>query len=101
MLTRILVWLGLKKRTSPVKDLSTQQLTAICDAYWNDLSNDVAPTNAIQHSFALKELCTRGSEMREWARGLLTHTEYYAREQGAFLLGELGRRGLLADAKNA
>jgi hypothetical protein len=47
---------------------------------------------------AYNVLATRNSEIRDWCRGLLTHTDHDARECGAFLLGQLGNRGQLGDA---
>src|SRR5205807_2075709 len=42
-----------------------------------------------------------GPEIREWARGLLTHPDYDARATGAFLLGQLAEDGHLGEAVDA
>jgi HEAT repeat protein len=79
-----------------VESLSSEELMAICDGHW-------APGTVEYGRFvaALNVLATRGSEIRDWCRGLLTHPDYDARECGAFLLGQLGGRGQLGDAVEA
>jgi HEAT repeat protein len=79
-----------------MKSLTSDQLMAICDRFW-------APATADYAEFvpAYNALATRGLEIRDWCRRLLTHPNYWARESGAFLLGQLGSRGQLGDAVEA
>ena len=81
---------------------------AICDEYWSALADATSTAEAREaQSFmhynryvaALNELTKRGPEIRDWCRGLLVHPDYDAREQGAFLLGLLGRRKQFGDAE--
>jgi HEAT repeat protein len=80
---------------------------AICDDYWNTFVAAAPPgvrtawsleryTRYVQ---ALNELTQRGPEICDWCRRLLVHPDYNAREHGAFLLGQLGKRRLLGDAE--
>jgi HEAT repeat protein len=73
----------------PMNQIATLELMATCDAYWS------GPRDYALYVEALNELVKRGRETLAWARGLLVHPDYDAREFGAFLLGQLGRRGLL------
>jgi hypothetical protein len=79
-----------------MESLCSEQLMAICDKFW-------APSSVEYAAFvpAYNELATRGPEIRDWSRRLLTHPDYWARESGAFLLGQLGSRGQLGDAVEA
>jgi hypothetical protein len=80
-----------------MQSLSSQELMAICDGYW-------IPRRAVDHGrfvLAHNELATCGPEIRDWCRGLLTHSDYDARECGAFLLGQLGGRGRLGGVVDA
>jgi HEAT repeat protein len=80
-----------------MQSLSSQELMAICDGHW-------IPGRTVDYGqfvLAHNELATRGPEIRDWCRGLLTHPDYDARECGAFLLGQLGSRGQLGDAVEA
>jgi PBS lyase HEAT-like repeat len=79
-----------------MQSMSSDQLMAICDTFWAPGSGDYA-----EFVPAYNELATRGPEIRDWCRHLLTHGDYWARESGAFLLGQLGSRGLLGDAVEA
>lgn len=77
-----------------MQSLSSQELMAICDGHW-------IPGRTVEYGpfvEAYNVLATRGPEIRDWCRGLLTHADYDARECGAFLLGQLGGRGQLGDA---
>lgn len=77
--------------------LSSQDLMAICDRHW-------IPGKTIGYGdfvAAYNELATRGPEIRDWCRGLLTHPDYDARGCGAFLLGQLGKRRQLGEAEAA
>jgi hypothetical protein len=86
-------------------DVPTGELMAICERYWSGLNQDSDMTNPEawrafhgvynQYVRALNALGNRGPDVRDWARSLLTHPEYDAREQGAWLLGELGSKGQL------
>ena len=70
---------------------------AICDGHW-------IPGRTVDSGrfvLAYNELATRGPEIRDWCRGLLGHSDYDARECGAFLLGQLGGRGQLGDVVEA
>jgi hypothetical protein len=87
-------------------DIPTSDLMAICERYWNGLNQNSDVTSpAAWRAFgrvydeyvrALNALGNRGPEVRDWARSLLTHPEYDARECGAWLLGKLGSKGQLA-----
>lgn len=66
---------------------------AICQEFWTSEHPDYG-----EFAEANTELAKRGPEIRDWCRSLLTHSDYAARETGAFLLGQLGRRGQLGDA---
>src|SRR4051794_1284025 len=90
--------------------LSSQELMAICDDYWNTLAaattleeshSAQSPERCNRYTLAQHELAKRGAEIRDWCRRLLTHPDYDARELGAFLLGELGQRRQLGDAQLA
>jgi len=85
---------------------SSQELMDVCDAYWKQLAEP--PTGSLSDAFtrearaqynnyvnAINELSTRGPEILAWATSRLTHPEYDAREQAAFLLGQLGARNQL------
>ncbi len=69
--------------------LTSPELMAICDAYWS------GTRDSARYVGAQNALAKRGPETLPWARRLLVHPDYDAREVGASLLGELGRRGLL------
>jgi len=72
----------------------------ICDAYWERLAQP--PDGSLEDAFseeamqryneyvsAVNELGRRGSDVLEWACSHLNHPEYDAREQAAFLVGEI------------
>jgi hypothetical protein len=75
--------------------LAAADLMAICDAYWSGAGDNALCVEAEN------ELVKRGPETLTWARDHLVHPDYEARAFGAFLLGELGRRGLLGEAEEA
>ena len=85
--------------------LSSRQLTQICDTFFLTAEELSPPHNAPlqrrrdydSYVLAINELWNRGTEIREWARELLTHVDFDAREAGAALLGRLAERGLLGD----
>jgi HEAT repeat protein len=80
-----------------VDSQSSEELMGICDGHW-------IPGGTVEYGpfvAAYNELATRGPEIRDWCRRLLTHPDYDARECGAFLLGQLGSRGQLGDAVEA
>jgi hypothetical protein len=95
---------GEAAETAP-DDVPTSELMAICERYWNllhqdsDLTSPEAWRKSVgvynEYVRALNALGNRGPVVRDWARGLLTHPEYDARECGAWLLGELGSKGQL------
>lgn len=81
---------------------------AICDDYWERLAeprsgpmDDESAAKAGKqygrYVNAVNELGRRGPEIRSWARARLQHQEYDAREQAAWLIGQLGGRGQLGD----
>ena len=76
--------------------LSSQELMRICDGFWTPATESYG-----RYVSAANELVTRGPEIRDWCRRLLVHPDYYARETGAFLLGELGKRRLLGEVEAA
>jgi HEAT repeat protein len=87
---------------------SARKLTAICETYWDSLdfsskstSQADAPVQYQSYRRAVEKLSTHGEEIRDWARRMLGHRRYDAREQAAYLLGQLGARGELGDAEDA
>lgn len=87
--------------------ISTTKLMATCEQYWKwlDEIKDVEieftrkeHERYNNYKLAVNALGDRGSAVRDWARKLLSHSDYCARETGAWLLGELGQRGELGDA---
>jgi hypothetical protein len=86
----------------------TRELMAICDRYWSHLDQDSGAIDQEtwgafrvrykEYVRALNALGNRGSEVRDWARALLVHPDYDARESGAWLLGALGSEGQLGEA---
>jgi HEAT repeat protein len=101
------------RAASSVQKVSSQNLMAVCDAYWTALGQPRTGTLAESLSSekenrkynvyveAITELSTRGPEILEWAGARLKHPEYDAREQAAFLLGELGARAQLGERRDA
>ena len=84
-------------------NLSSQALMDLCNAYFltsEEVNAEKNGTPGFQYrkrdyatyASASKELAKRGREVIEWARRLLTHPDYDARELGATLLGFLGER---------
>jgi hypothetical protein len=92
-------------------NIPTEELIAACERFWKSL--DEAPDSDEDpfspksidryndHNRAVNALGSRRPEVRDWARRLLVHSDYLARETGAWLLGELGDRGELGDASEA
>ncbi len=88
--------------------IPTRELMATRDRYWSRLAQDSAALDQEtwrafrvrynEYVRALNALGNRGPEVRDWARGLLVHPEYDARESGAWLLGALGSQGQLGEA---
>ena len=89
-------------------NISSQELMDLCDAFWEQLSKP--QTGSFAGAFtpearsqykdyvnAVNELSTRGREILGWAMSRLTHPEYDAREQAAFLIGQLGARHQLGE----
>src|SRR5258708_16998670 len=81
--------------------IPTRKLIAICERYWKCLEQDGYKQELYEpyedFQLAVYALGSRGPEVREWARKILSHRDYCARETGAWLLGELGERGELGD----
>ena len=80
------------------------KLMALCDNYWDSfadphraLSPDDIGLRYAQYVNAVNELARRGREILPWARARLKHSEYDAREQAAFFIGERALRGQLQD----
>jgi len=92
-----------------IQSLSSQELMKICDRYFLT-AEELAPQtetkrpprnrDQVKYVEAHNELWNRGAEVRDWARGLLTHVDYDAREAGAGLLGSLGGRRLLGESED-
>jgi hypothetical protein len=90
------------------ESVPTEELIAACERYWRSLDetpdSDESPFSpeSIEryndHNRAVNALGSRGLAVRDWARKLLVHSDHFARETGAWLLGELGDRGELGDA---
>lgn len=73
--------------------LTSSELMAICDRFWEPASIEYG-----EFVSANNELWKRGGpEIRDWCRKLLIHPDYWARETGAGLLGELAQRKQLGD----
>jgi hypothetical protein len=91
--------------------IPTKELIAACERYWKSLDEardsdeDPFSPKSIErynnHNRVVNALGFRGPEVRDWARRLLAHPDYLARETGAWLLGELGERGELGDVTEA
>jgi HEAT repeat protein len=87
--------------------IPTHDLMTICQRYWSNLAQgsgaiDQESWRALRVRYneyvrAVNALGNRGPEVRDWARGLLVRPEYDARETGAWLLGELGRKEQLGE----
>lgn len=88
----MLNWLRRRLNPPPFESLSSEQLMAICDRFWSPNRGDHA-----EYVRAVTALTNRGPEILDWARRLLVHPDYWARETGAWLLGELGNRNQLED----
>ncbi|HEX4071563.1 MAG TPA: HEAT repeat domain-containing protein, partial [Planctomycetaceae bacterium] len=81
-------------------DVATQELMDRCDAYWEWLGqpNSEKPSGADAKSrygeyvAAINEMASRGPDVVDWAAARLAHAEFDAREQAAFLLGEVANR---------
>jgi hypothetical protein len=111
----LFTWLLGQKRASRGKptivnadDIPTPKLIAICERYWKCFEQDKLDetfTHQEQESYepyenyqiAVNALGSRGPAVRDWARKILSHRDYCARETGAWLLGELGEGGELGD----
>jgi PBS lyase HEAT-like repeat len=89
-------WFKNKQEPPDMNALSSEKLMVICDRFWYPGTGDYG-----EFVLAYNVLATRGPEIRDWCRRLLTHPDYEAREPGAFLLGQLGFRKQLGDAVEA
>jgi hypothetical protein len=117
MMRNLITWLFGQKRAPKRKPIivdadsvSTRKLIDICERYWKRFEPDCSDQDAItddehqpyesyeNYQLAVKALVNRGPEVRDWARRILSHHDYCARQTGAWLLGELGQRGELGDA---
>lgn len=90
--------------SSGLEKTATSELMRMCDRYWDSLSEvpSTASMEEIRRQYsayvnAVNELSKRGREILAWARLRLDHREYDAREQVAFLIGELARLNQLRD----
>jgi HEAT repeat protein len=90
--------------------IPTKKLIATCERHWEwleqprDIEIDFTRKEQKRYNdykLAVNALGSRGPAVRDWARKLLAHPDYLARETGAWLLGELGERGELGDATGA
>jgi hypothetical protein len=93
------------------ENTSTENLMAICEAYWDYLAQPRRPgiegpvdqacagEEARDHYHryvcAANELGNRELEIQDWARRLLRHPDYEACEIAAWWIGQLGIRGQL------
>jgi hypothetical protein len=89
-------WFKRQPKLPDMDSLSSDQLMAICDRFWSPGSIEYG-----EFVLAFNVLARRGPEIRDWCRRLLTHPDYWARESGAFLIGQLDSRGQLGDALEA
>jgi HEAT repeat protein len=90
------------------ESIPTEELIATCERHWRrldetpDYDKSALRSERIDryndYTRAVNALGGRGPVVRDWARRLLSHPDYDARETGAWLLGELGERGQLGDA---
>jgi hypothetical protein len=85
--------------------LSSDELMAICNDRWRRPGDPAARDESISQYnrfvSAITELARRGPEIRDWCRQLIVNPDYDAREHGAFLLGQLGKRHCLGDSEAA
>jgi hypothetical protein len=94
-----------------MENVPTKDLIELCEGYWNTLSEpldrplaEAYPEIAdgySQYVRAINELSMRGPELLPWALDTLNHSEYDAREQAAFFLGQLGKRNQLGHQRSA
>jgi hypothetical protein len=97
------------REESRLADVSTQELMDRCDAYWEWIGQPKSEKSSGvdtkfrygQYVAAVNELATRGPDSAHWAAERLTHAETDAREQAAFLLGEVGSQHLLGSRRDA
>lgn len=91
--------------------LSSQALMDLCDRYFlthEEVEAEQKGTPGFQYRKrdyttyvgAINELTKHGTEIREWARKLLTHPDYDARELGASLLSVLAERRQLGTVED-
>lgn len=97
---------GVEPPFSGLEDVSSDRLMSICDSYWDSLGKDAHFEDAFspgalvgynEYVSAINELGKRGMEIWSWAVARIHHSEYDAREQAAWLIGELGARGELKE----
>lgn len=77
-------------------EASTDQLTQLCDDYWNSFQTDddldqMIIRDSRVHRRALELLAGRGSESLSWACDRLKHPGYDAREDAALLIMQLAQ----------
>lgn len=95
---------GTTRGTGSLQQVPARKLTAVCDSYWEALARPREGTLADAVSSAdgtrayndyvsaINELANRGPEILQWAAARLMHPESDAREQAAFLVGEIAAR---------
>jgi hypothetical protein len=103
-------WLVGRQEEPSLDGRSNEELMAVCEAHWQALEAPDSAGRSVspealegfnRYVAASNALSERGPEVVTWARGLLTHPLYEARESGALLLGRLGQRGVLGEARAA
>src|SRR5713226_689624 len=77
------------------ESVPTEELIAACERYWRSLDETPDPDESPfspesierynDHNRAVNALGSRGPAVRDWARKLLVHSDYFARETGAWL----------------
>lgn len=103
---------GDQTEATGLEDAPAEELMVLCDTYWEQLSEprnesltdaftQAATDRYNEYVNAINELSTRGPEILPWALDRVTHPDYDAREQAAFLLGQLGARKQLGDQLDA
>lgn len=71
----------------PPSESSTNELTRICDDYWNGVQPDGKLTDYGEYVRAINELHARADEVVNWSIERLSHKDYEAKAQAASLLG--------------
>lgn len=97
---------GSPRDATVLQDVPANRLMDLCDQYWDWLGqprtgpiDGAADVKERYHEYvvAVNELSARGPEILDWACSRLAHVEYDAREQTAYLIGEVAKGHPLGD----